>query len=433
MFAFDSDGMVLAEMEPGETQPGLPCRGMRVAFPLAMPRRVGAILLSVTHRCNLRCTYCFSSVDSLRSRGSTDMQFESVERFASLFLAERPQQRERSPVSCSFFGGEPLLRWRFMRSVVEFLERWVGGVSFHVTTNGTMLTEKVCRFLKAHKFGAIVSIDGPPSAHDEARHTRSGKGSSDLVMRGLKTLRSVAPEISSRVTLRATFTASSLSTCSIADRLDYLNDLCDDGLGGHVSVEPAFLGEMMCMDRELARATTPDLDDQDSANLWDQHYADAATWWLARLRSGRIPRFHHFNYMLRRLILGQPSPTECGAGKGYACLSPDGTIYACHREAGTKIGHLSYGIDHELAAPWQDNRYYARLRCPTCPIRNVCGGGCRELSQSQGLGLFLPLKAECKVKMLQFVNSCWILSELKDDAERTRAAEVVGAKQCKHG
>lgn len=432
-FVFDSNSMTLAEQEPDDTDKDFEnlCQGVKAVFPLEIPRWPGAILFSVTHRCTLSCEYCFCSADSLRSRTRTDMPFAFVEQFVSQLLAGKPRQ-SRSPISCSFFGGEPLLRWKFIRQVTGFLQRWVGNLNFHVTTNGTMLTKKICSFLRRLRFGAIVSLDGPAAAHDELRRTRKGKGSFRLVMRGLKTLCREAPEVSRRTTLRATFTLDSLRSCSLAKRLDYLNNLCDEGLGGHVSVEPAFLGELMCMDRSLLEKTAPDFADEDAMAMWSQQYSDAADWWLERLRSDQVPRFHHFSYLLRRLLFAQPAVSECGAGKGYASLAPDGTIYACHREAGTKIGHASYGVDHELAAPWQDNRYYARLRCSTCPIRNVCGGGCREISHSQGLGLAMPLKAECEFRKLQFLNCCWILSELTED-ERVRVKEIVGGQQrCKH-
>jgi uncharacterized protein len=55
-------------------------------------------------------------------------------------------------------------------------------------SNGTLLNEAWCRFIKAHNVSVGLSIDGPASIHDAHRRTRSGKGSHEAAMRGLRLL-----------------------------------------------------------------------------------------------------------------------------------------------------------------------------------------------------------------------------------------------------
>ena len=55
-------------------------------------------------------------------------------------------------------------------------------------SNGTLISEAWCKFIKTHNVSIGLSIDGPAYIHDVHRKTRSGRGSHDLAMRGLRLL-----------------------------------------------------------------------------------------------------------------------------------------------------------------------------------------------------------------------------------------------------
>jgi len=358
------------------------------------------------------CHNCFVSEDNARSRAKKTMTFETavdaISKF-SLRVAAKPTPSQ--PVSIGFFGGEPLVAGALLRKIVKYAEGVFGAGScrFHLTTNATLINEEWAQYINKHNFSLIVSIDGPQHAHDATRKTHSGDGSYSRVIKALELLRTYAPRAIKATTLRATFTPN--SNCSLVDRLKHLNHLCDRGFGTHVSVEPAFLGERVCFDKSKAGDLTPDPTVQEQ---WLQEAHEAADWYIERIREGQNPpRYHHFSIHIKRLLQGYPQPTECGAGKGYFSVGADGTIYACHRETATMIGHLDYGIDHELAAPWQDNRYYARKGCTDCWMRNVCGGGCREVAMVQNGDLSVPVSSECAFKELWFKEAAHIIAELK--------------------
>jgi radical SAM protein with 4Fe4S-binding SPASM domain len=195
-------------------------------------------------------------------------------------------------------------------------------------------------------------------------------------------------------------------------------------------VEPVLLGEQACYDKSKVREFMPS--SVDTPQQMEEEYHRVSQWYIDRVRSRKIPRYHHYSSFLRRLINKSASFSECGAGVGYFSVGPDGTIYACHRENLTKVGHLYQGgIDHELAAPWQDNRLYARKKCPTCAIRYLCGGGCREASLISGLPIDQPLEDECALRWIIFHECAFILSELScnsDDMNYLRT--VLGAGGC---
>jgi uncharacterized protein len=61
-------------------------------------------------------------------------------------------------------------------------------ISNSLQTNGTLLTDEWCAFLKRHNFMVGISIDGPKAIHNRYRRDHKGKGTFDRVMQGLKLL-----------------------------------------------------------------------------------------------------------------------------------------------------------------------------------------------------------------------------------------------------
>jgi uncharacterized protein len=56
-------------------------------------------------------------------------------------------------------------------------------------SNGTLVNDKWCSFIKAHNINLGLSIDGPDFIHDAHRKTRRGKGTHAQVMKGVENLR----------------------------------------------------------------------------------------------------------------------------------------------------------------------------------------------------------------------------------------------------
>jgi uncharacterized protein len=55
-------------------------------------------------------------------------------------------------------------------------------------TNGTLLTDEWCDFLKIHNFMVGISLDGSKEVHDRYRRDHQGKGTFDRVIQGLRLL-----------------------------------------------------------------------------------------------------------------------------------------------------------------------------------------------------------------------------------------------------
>jgi len=363
----------------------VPFRGLlfsrdRPQFPLVRPGRVRRVVLNVTHDCNLACAYCFARKKSEMSDRSdlSDMPFS--------------------------VASEPLLGWELIRRVMaeaQALGRKRGvPVKFHVTTNGLLLDEEKIAFLSRRRCSVLVSLDGPEDLHNAARPARArGVNSFRRTMDALHRAR--RSPLARRVMARATFTAD---RPALRRRLEFFGNLLDDGLIRGFSVEPAVLAEGCA-----ARAAKSD--GSDASDLSDEYHA-AAEWFVGRVKSGLRPGFFHFVKLLGRLAYARHAGAECGAGFGYVTVGPDGTLYACHREGGTRIGHVATGFDEEARAPWCDNRVYLRTGCSACWARYLCGGGCRQAALELAGNLNAAPRERCVITRTMLRECLWIMTQL---------------------
>jgi len=139
--------------------------------------------------CNLNCEYCFYlEKQALFGPGE---QYRMSDDVLSAFITNYITSQPTPVVEFVWQGGEPtLLGLDFFKRVVELQKPFVGTktITNSLQTNGTLLTDEWCSFLRKNRFMVGISIDGPKEIHDRYRIDRSGKGTFDQVMRGLRLL-----------------------------------------------------------------------------------------------------------------------------------------------------------------------------------------------------------------------------------------------------
>lgn len=122
------------------------------------------LILSITRRCNLRCTGCYSlaTAEREKSEGRRDeMDGVTLERVVG----------EGNALGVSFMllaGGEPLVR----KDDIFRIARRNPQVIFPVFTNGTLIDDKVLNlFQRTHNVFPIISIEGRTALTDTRRGT----------------------------------------------------------------------------------------------------------------------------------------------------------------------------------------------------------------------------------------------------------------------
>ena len=125
-----------------------------------LQRPLRDLRISVTDRCNLRCTYCmprevFGKDFTFLPRAEL-LNFEEIERIAQLFV-------EHGVHKIRLSGGEPLLR-HGVEKLIEKLARLTSAdgqpVDIAMTTNGLLLAKKAQTLKDAGLARLTVSLDG---------------------------------------------------------------------------------------------------------------------------------------------------------------------------------------------------------------------------------------------------------------------------------
>jgi uncharacterized protein len=158
-----------------------PVDGAPPAFHL-LAKPTGAI-------CNLDCAYCFFLEKEHLYPGS---RFRMPDDVLERYIRQLIEAHQTDQVTIAWQGGEPtLMGLDFFRRAVELADKYRRpGMTFLHTmqTNGTLLDDAWCEFLKANDFLIGISIDGPREMHDLYRVDKGGAPTFDRVMRGLRLL-----------------------------------------------------------------------------------------------------------------------------------------------------------------------------------------------------------------------------------------------------
>ncbi len=114
------------------------------------------------------------------------MSDETLEKFIQQYIAGVTGPE----VVFSWQGGEPtLMGLDFFRKVVALEKKYAKPfqrIENDLQTNGTLINEEWCAFLKENRFLVGLSIDGPREIHDQYRVTKGGKPTFDKVFNTVK-------------------------------------------------------------------------------------------------------------------------------------------------------------------------------------------------------------------------------------------------------
>lgn len=152
--------------------------------------------------CNLDCGYCFylEKEQLFPARQRFLMSDEVLRAYVAQNIANEPGPE----VLFTWQGGEPMLRGLdFYRRAVACQRELADGrrIRNALQTNGVLLDEEWCAFLRASGFTVGISLDGPREIHDAARVDKRGRPTFDAVMRGIALLREHGIEFNVLVTV----------------------------------------------------------------------------------------------------------------------------------------------------------------------------------------------------------------------------------------
>jgi uncharacterized protein len=328
---------------------------------------LNTMVLNVTNKCNLACTYCYEYgddkiVDTQYGDQPKFMSEETAEESVEFLLTESKGQ----PVAhVTFFGGETLLNFPLLQKTVAYARRRGAEegkrIEFSLTTNATLLKPDVIQWLADNQIGVTISIDGPKPTQDGLRVFHNGKGTYDVVLPKIKEL--LAKHKSRPIGARVTLTQKNLNVLEIYR---------------HLKDEIGF------WEVGLAPVTTQDHRDYaltpDSKNHMLRQFEELAAEWLECALRDEHHGFTNVTDTLEEIHKGVSKAYGCGAGLGLMGVATDGEVALCHRFAGSPehtIGSVSEGVDREKQKKFLVDHHIAeKTDCHTCWARPICSGGC---------------------------------------------------------
>lgn len=125
--------------------------------------KIDQLSIVLTYNCNLKCKYCFVSEKGVSDTIDFSTVRLGVEMWKKVFSGGK------NKLGILFTGGEPLLKKRLLFSIMDKLERLFPEIQleFHVTTNGTLLTEDFLTEIEHRNIFLCVSVDGDEGSNEE--------------------------------------------------------------------------------------------------------------------------------------------------------------------------------------------------------------------------------------------------------------------------
>lgn len=288
-----------------------------------------AIGLLMTFRCNLDCKYCY-----IHTKRPREMTLEKAQSIVEPFLLKG------NKLDIIFVGGETLLAMNVIKSLIEWVQghTWESDYRFFGSTNGTLLTSELKKWLFEHKnvLTLGLSYDGIPETQFDNR------GNDDIDVEFFIKTWPYQP---------VQMTINSKSVARMAEGIIYL---LNKGAAVHPNV--AYEDEEW-LDEEIAEYGR-------QLNKLIPYYLDNKGAFL-------ISQFsHNLNEYARNIDCPKEQVEICGAGHGYQVFDVDGLSYPCHILSplvlnGSKLQRIKEGCMTSI-------KTFADEKCSTCPFTSSC-------------------------------------------------------------
>ena len=359
-----------------------------------LERKLNLMTLQLTQQCNFRCKYCVYSENlNARQRSHSDatMSLEVAKR-AIDFLWEHSVDSEG--VAIGLYGGEPLLQFPLVRSIVEYSKKRFFGknLTFSMTTNGSLLSDEIVSFLEENDVSLLISMDGPKEINDRNRVFRNGTGTFDVVARNLQSMKSKFPEYWSKV--------------RISMVIDTNNDLDEVGkIISELGIEPSKLKPSL-IDCEYDNLPTTMTNEYYCKQEYHRFLSYLAHW--NRYPTGKVSpilqsrvetTIENRDQIFQKAPLREyDSPSgPCVPGQLRLLVDVNGNFYPCERVSETSdvahIGSLDNGFDLDKVQRFLNASRVTRDVCINCWCFRFCNQ-CGKRADSGGS----ELDAQSKLK-----------------------------------
>lgn len=339
---------------------------------------ISVLMKPASGMCNMSCEYCFYC-DEMQKRTTESFGFMSEDTLKNVI--RKTMLRAEGMVSYAYQGGEPTLRGiDFFRKAVSYQKQYnKHGIQVHnaLQTNGYLIDEAWCVFLKENHFLVGLSVDGTAKYHDTLRHAKTGENTFERVCHSAELFEKHQVE----------YNILTVVTPQIAQNIEeiyreYQNRgwnyqqyiACLDPLGEphgtmKYSLKPgeygAFLSKLFAI-------------------------------WYQDFKKGRAPYIRQFDNYIGMAAGYHPEACDqrgvCGIQN---VVEADGSVYPCdfymldeYRLGNFNMDRLEHIDEKRKEIGFIERSYLLDAKCRECKYYRLCRGGCqrnREYNSETGL------------------------------------------------
>lgn len=354
------------------------------------------INVNLTNNCNLSCKYCFAQGGDYGTSQKDLMEADVLKDIEGMIARHVTHTRT---VRIEFFGGEPLLNSAMIEQIYELCERIKReqGIQFiyRISTNLTVLPERILTIFKEGNFIVSVSIDGGEMTQNYNRPGKNGEGYYEKIIQNCIRVR----EASEDIILVARMTVYD-NPVHLSKNIKTLQEL---NIYDYFQILPAFVP---------AKQEEPD---QDKAKLWrdntvDYQVTDTVFQEFAQFideyekyftKSNRFSGNLEFERIADIVVNKKAVNSYCSAGRTYLTLSPDRSLVPCHRLVGNDQFLLGYSDQDGLRGleSW-NGQYLDQSVCSSCWGKYICGGGCKQQNYLRTGDMNKPDSSYCQEELM---------------------------------
>ncbi len=357
-----------------------------------------------TIKCNLRCSYCFAE-----SEKCNNITKEMDERTA-IKIVEFIMQSPSSAITIEFQGGEVLLRYDILKTIVEHAKKlnkkYKKDLKITVVSNLTLITEEMIEYIADNNITLCTSLDGPKELHDKHRyylqdHTKIG--TYDIVIKNIKKVNKILKRKNKRYKVNALPTITKLS-------LKYYKEIIDEYIKNDLSIYYIrFL-------TKIGRGAKNDLSAtyEEYIEFWRNSIE-----YIKSLREKGIKiKEANLDEFTTKIIENKPTynadlESPCGLITGQILYYSNGDIYSCNegmRKEELKIGNVFQDTwktlfkKKKVASLILSTMLESNPLCDRCPYKPYCGTCIVENYLNYNKPYFYPSKTKRHHTTIRIAN-----------------------------
>lgn len=334
-------------------------------------KHISVLVKPASGLCNIRCQYCFyADVTSLREVESYGrMKQETTEKMiAQLFV----DLVDGDTLTLAFQGGEPTLAglpyFKKVQELVEEQQRLKKvTVNYAIQTNGMVINQAWCQFLKENNFLVGLSIDGHPMYHDLHRLDTKGRGTFHRVIETKRLFDQYEIEYNVLCVLTNQLAKEPKKIYQFMqkEKLEYIQFIpCLDELNA---------------EKRSSYALTPE--------RFASFYRQMLRLWLDELASGTYRSIKFFDDVFNLFVNRQVN--ACGLVGNCQIqyiIEADGSVYPCdfyvldeYRLGYIQEQSLRELFEQDVSKLFLCEKPALSSLCQSCPFVQMCHGGCKRM------------------------------------------------------